>query len=110
MLTPVRVEGYVRPETPDHSPQSLLLEWNNQERYAVPYIELRYLCPCAGCVDEHTGERTVKRGTLKPDVKPTQVRPVGRYALQISWTDRHDTGMYHFDRLYEICLKHGTAV
>jgi DUF971 family protein len=31
------------------------------------------------------------------------VTPVGRYALQFTWNDGHATGIYHYDRLYELC-------
>jgi DUF971 family protein len=27
------------------------------------------------------------------------VRPVGRYAIQITWEDGHNTGIYTYDRL-----------
>lgn len=97
--TPCRVES--------HSPTEMLLEWTNGARYAVPYFELRYYCPCANCVDEHTGVRTLKRENVKADVRPTGVNAVGRYAIQMNWSDRHSTGMYPFDLLYSICLEKG---
>jgi DUF971 family protein len=79
----------------------------HEEEYAVPYVELRFNCPCASCVDEHTGERTIHRDQIKPTIRPTGVQLVGRYAVQISWNDRHSTGMYHFDRLYQLSQKQG---
>jgi len=75
--------------------------------YAIPYAELRFQCPCANCVDEHTGERILKREQIRVGIRPTGVQLIGRYAIQISWNDRHDTGMYHYDRLYEISQKQG---
>ena len=90
-----------------HSPTEMLLGWSNGASYAVPYFELRFFCPCANCVDEHTGVRTLKRENLRPDVRPTGVNAVGRYALQIAWSDGHSTGMYPFDLLYSICLEKG---
>jgi DUF971 family protein len=90
-----------------HSASEMLLGWSTGERYAVPYFELRYYCPCAHCVDEHTGKRTIRREDVAADVKPTGVHAVGRYALQIAWSDKHSTGMYPFDLLYSICLNKG---
>jgi DUF971 family protein len=52
-----------------------------------------------------TGKRTLRMETLRTDVKPKQILPVGRYGISIAWTDGHSTGMYHFDRLYEIARK-----
>jgi DUF971 family protein len=89
------------------SPLEILIEWSNGEAYFVPYFELRFQCPCAGCVDELTGKRTLRREQLTADVKPTDVVPVGRYAIQIAWSDRHRTGIYPFDTLYSICTQFG---
>ena len=65
-------------------------------------LDLRDLCPCANCVDEWTRERKVKRSDIKPDLKPMEVELVGRYAVQIRWSDGHKTGIYPFDFLYEL--------
>ena len=87
--------------------KELLLVWNTGESYAVPYFELRYLCPCAGCVDENSGQRTLKRDSISPEIKPRSVQLVGKYAVQITWSDDHQTGMYHFDNLMKISEKFG---
>jgi DUF971 family protein len=36
-----------------------------------------------------------------------KVELVGRYAAHIMFNDGHGTGIYHFDRLYEMCQKTG---
>jgi DUF971 family protein len=91
----------IQPESPSHA----LLGFDNGEEFRVPYLTLRFECPCATCVDEMTGKRTLRMETLRTDVKPKQILPVGRYGISIAWTDGHSTGMYHFDRLYEIARK-----
>jgi DUF971 family protein len=78
------------------------MTFDSGEEFQVPFIDLRFECPCASCVDEMSGKRTLKRSSLKPDVKPLKIEPVGRYGIHIAWSDGHTTGMYHFDRLYEI--------
>ncbi|MCM2277938.1 MAG: DUF971 domain-containing protein [Oligoflexia bacterium] len=90
-----------------HSPTEMLLTWSDGASYAVPFVDLRFFCPCAGCVDEHTGERTILRSSIAPEVRPVGVQLVGRYGVQISWDDGHATGMFHFDRLRELCTKLG---
>lgn len=92
-----------------HSPTEMLIAWNSGERFVVPYAEIRFQCPCAGCVDEHTGQRTIRREQVRTDIKPTGVQVVGRYAIQISWNDGHGSGLYHFEKLHEICRKTGQA-
>ena len=97
--TPTRIDK--------HSLTEMLIHWNNGEEYALSYVELRFACPCASCVDEHTGRRTLLRSSVNPEVHPLSVSVVGRYAVQVSWSDRHDTGIHHYDRLYELCVKQG---
>ena len=90
-----------------HSASEMLLGWDNGESYAVPFSEIRYQCPCAGCVDEHTGKRTIQRLQVRADIRPVKVEIVGRYAVHLMWNDGHGTGIYHFDRLYELSQKSG---
>ncbi len=92
---PVKVEPF--------SPKELLIAWSDGKECTLPYAELRFHCPCASCVDEHTGQRIIRRESINPDIRPTGVQPVGRYALQFRWSDGHATGIYHYDRLYELC-------
>ncbi len=40
---------------------------------------------------------------VPPDVYPTAIEYVGRYALKFVWSDGHDTGLYSFDLLRGLC-------
>ena len=64
----------------------------------LPWL-LRTKCPCAGCVDEMTGLRTLQPETVPPDIYPESIHYVGRYALQFIWSDGHTTGIYPWDLL-----------
>jgi DUF971 family protein len=88
------------------STTELYLEWNTGEKMRIPYAELRFHCPCASCVDEHTGVRVLKREFIPNDIRPKKVEPVGQYALQFTWSDGHSTGIFHFDRLFQIGEKY----
>ena len=88
----------------------MLVAWDDGERFAIGFVDLRFECPCASCVDEHTGKRVLKIENIPFDVKPTHVQLVGKYAVQIFWSDNHSTGMYHFDRLNDLCRKHGRTL
>lgn len=90
-----------------HGATEILMAWQSGDAYVVPYVELRYYCPCAGCVDEHTGKRTLQRETIEPGIRPVSVTPVGRYAVQVAFSDRHDTGIFHFDTLWSLCTAKG---
>ena len=81
----------------------LQIEWNDGHQSEYDYRELRFLCACARCVDEHTGERIIKREQIKQDIRPEKIEQTGRYALQIHWNDGHFEGLYTFDRLRKLC-------
>jgi DUF971 family protein len=100
------IPTHIEPLSPSH----LHLRWSSGVSYSLPYVEIRYLCPCASCVDEHTGERTIERSQVQTTVHPQSVHLIGKYAIQFSWSDGHDTGMYHFERLWEICQAHGKEI
>lgn len=84
------------------SDTEMSIDWDNGETTVVPFTELRFQCRCAECVDEWTRRRRITRDKVKPDVRPTKVELVGRYAVQFDWSDGHRTGIYPFDLLYEI--------
>jgi prepilin-type processing-associated H-X9-DG protein len=64
---------------------------------------LRLACRCAHCEDEWTGERRVIAAAIPDDIALLEVRPVGRYGYQLAWSDGHNTGIYTFERLREMC-------
>ena len=63
---------------------------------------LRLDCGCAKCIDEWTGAGTLDPDSVPADVHPLKIESVGRYAIQIRWSDGHDTGIYPFRRLREL--------
>jgi DUF971 family protein len=101
-VQPVRIDQY--------SSTEMLIEWNTSERFALPFRELRFLCPCALCLDEHTGRRKIQRSEVREDVRPAFVQVVGRYALQVTWVDGHEAGVYHFDFLHDLCGAAGKRI
>lgn len=87
---------------------AIALTFDTGECMTLPYRELRFQCPCASCVDEMSGKRTLKKESIKPDIKPMKVNPVGKYAIHIEWSDGHRTGMYHFDTLYRLAQNYSS--
>lgn len=78
------------------------LTWSDGRVSLLPFRFVRGRCPCAGCVDENTGERTVDVNDVPEDVEPTKVGFSGNYALRIAWSDDHDTGLYSWDWLEDL--------
>jgi ATP-binding protein involved in chromosome partitioning len=81
----------------------LLIAWNDDHKSSYDPFQLRLACPCAQCVSETTGERLIRPADILPDIKPQEMRPVGRYGVSFQWSDGHSTGIYTFARLRELC-------
>jgi DUF971 family protein len=87
------------------SETEMSISWNSGETTTVPFRTLRFECQCAECVDEWTRVRRVKLESIRSDIKPQRVETVGRYAIQIAWSDGHSAGIYPFEALYEIAKR-----
>ena len=64
---------------------------------------LRRACPCAQCVNEWTGQRVLKPETIAEELTISDLSIVGRYALNFRWSDGHETGIYSFHYLRDLC-------
>lgn len=78
------------------------ITWTDQKESKLDVIELRKKCPCASCVDEHTGQRMLKPESISPNIRPVEINSVGRYACVISFSDGHNTGIYSFKYLRKL--------
>ena len=96
------MEKHIPTAIKKHSTTEMSVAWDNGEVTLIPFVELRFQCRCAECVDEWSRVRKLQRSQIKPDIKPMSVEIVGRYAVQIHWADGHRTGIYPFDLLYDI--------
>ncbi len=81
------------------------VNWSDGRQSVVAFKELRYHCPCANCVDENTGKRTIKKENIADDIQALRVQTVGNYAVSIKWSDGHDTGIYAYDYLHKLLVK-----
>jgi len=75
------------------------VSWSDGHVSRYAFRELRLACPCALCVDEWTGQPRLDPRGVPMDVRPTEMRSIGRYALQFIWTDGHNSGIYTYDKL-----------
>ena len=76
--------------------------WKDSVHSVYKYWDLRIACPCAACVNELTGERTLDPDSVDPAIHPVDSEYVGSYALRIRWSDNHDTGLYTFKSLRNV--------
>ena len=77
----------------------LAITWSDGVESVYDVRSLRLACGCAVCVDEWSGEGRLDPASVPDDVHPLRIEPVGRYAIQIAWSDGHGTGIYPFRRL-----------
>ncbi len=80
----------------------LEITWGDEALHRHSVRELRRGCPCAGCVDERTGVRTLDVEAVPDNIGITSMELVGRYAVKLVFSDGHDTGIYSWDRLYRM--------
>lgn len=80
----------------EESDSEITIKWSDdtETRYDAP--SLRRACPCAGCVNEWTGEKLLAEAQIPDDLSFKHTSIVGRYALNFHFSDGHDTGIFSF--------------
>jgi len=80
----------------------LAIAWSDGAETYLPLEKLRRACPCATCQGEPDVTGAVQRPQVAYTDKSFLLRDfhlVGGYALQPTWQDGHNTGLYSFDYL-----------
>ncbi len=70
--------------------------WADGHASHYEFAYLREECPCATC-------KSPALPMFKPKPRAQAATQVGNYAIQISFTDGHSTGIYSYDHLRNIC-------
>jgi len=73
------------------------------QRFQLPCELLRVYSPSAEVRGHGPGQEVLQVG--KKDVSITAIEPVGQYALQLRFSDGHDTGIYSWDLLYDYGIR-----
>ncbi len=76
----------------------LTLRWAEGDYIVTSAAALRAACRCAECRASAAGTPVEGHAT----VKLTGVTPVGQYALQLTFSDGHDRGIYPWSLLLEL--------
>jgi DUF971 family protein len=107
---------YVNAPAPEHiaisKSKGIKIDWQDGHLSEYSLAYLRDECPCASCTGAH-GTEPQKTNYSAPNQNPFQmykpvlkmlhVEEVGTYAIRIDWNDGHNTGIYSFDHLRQIC-------
>lgn len=80
--------------------QSRVLEvgFSDGKTFRIPFELMRVYSPSADVQGHGPGQEVLQTG--KRDVQLTALEPVGNYAVQPTFSDGHDSGLYSWDYLY----------
>ena len=81
----------------------LELTFADGHAFRLPYEYLRVYSPSAEVRGHGPGQETLQVG--KKDVAITNVEPVGHYAIQPTFSDGHDTGIYSWEYLHDLGMR-----
>jgi len=86
--------------------QSRVLDvaFDDGKRFSLPCEYLRVFSPSAEVRGHGPGQEVLQKG--KREVNIRAIDPIGVYAVKLVFTDGHDTGIYSWDYLYELGVKH----
>ena len=80
--------------------RKLEIAFNDGARFELPYEFLRVYSPSAEVRGHGPGQEVLQLGKKNIGIK--SVEPVGSYAVTLTFSDGHDTGIYSWEYLYEL--------
>lgn len=90
------------------APDRLRIAWSDGEVREYPVRELREKCPCATCRELRNAppppstSLTILSAAETQPLRIAGMKPVGRYAYGIEFSDGHDTGIFTLESLREM--------
>ncbi|MCP4466410.1 MAG: DUF971 domain-containing protein [Halieaceae bacterium] len=83
--------------------RQLELHYESGQTYRLSCEYLRVSSPSAEVMGHGPGQEVLQTGKLKVGINA--INPVGNYALQLVFDDGHDTGLYSWAYLHELCIE-----
>ena len=77
----------------------LEIAFDDGKTFTLPCELLRVYSPSAEVRGHGPGQETLQTGKKNVEIKT--IEPVGNYAVQLSFSDGHNTGIYSWDLLYD---------
>ena len=79
--------------------RSLEISFSDGKTFRFPCEFLRVHSPSAEVRGHSPGQEVLQTG--KKEVNINHIEPVGNYAIQLNFSDGHNTGLYSWDLLYD---------
>ena len=76
----------------------LEIDFSDGARFRIPFELMRIYSPSAEVQGHGPGQEILQTG--KRDVTLLELAPIGNYAVQPSFSDGHDTGIFSWEYLY----------
>ena len=76
----------------------LAVEFSDGRAFRIPFELMRIYSPSAEVQGHGPGQEVLQTGKREVDV--VGLEPIGNYAVQPSFSDGHDTGLFSWDYLY----------
>ena len=82
----------------------LSISFDDGKSFDLSCEYLRVHSPSAEVMGHGPGQEVLQTG--KEDVTIDEVEPVGHYAIKLTFSDGHNTGLYTWDYLYDLGINH----
>lgn len=89
--------------------RSLRIQWSDGAILEYPFGRLRDACPCATCKEKKKAAATRPKTVLNVlapqeavELDVLEMRPVGNYAYNITFSDGHSSGLFTMELLREL--------
>jgi DUF971 family protein len=80
--------------------ETVVVRWSDGHSGEYGNRYLRDHCPCAECRE---APRALPVRGQGDEIYAVQIGLVGRYAISIQWSDGHDSGIYSYQTLRDLC-------
>jgi DUF971 family protein len=94
--------------TVESKKQFMSIDWGDGHRSVYSFEGLRANCPCVFCRGGHDKmgqpfELALFMKKPQRERKIVKMVPSGNYGIQIHWEDGHNTGIYKWESLRDVC-------
>jgi DUF971 family protein len=82
------------------------LAYGDDAKFTLSCEFLRVYSPSAEVKGHGPGQEVLQTGKI--NVSISEIHPVGNYAIQFVFTDGHDSGIFSWNYLFELCQNQQT--